>query len=221
MTNRRQMELPLVGTAPAPARKAPAASTTRPATPEPAPEQLILQPRAAYVLSGSRPGLPEHYLAWYDAGDGERVGQITVPAPLAAAIAELHVRQTRPLVAGPHALPELAVLGPHLRRELYDRDGGHADPRRRFELDLPSDSPLVAVALSCRCACAACGAAIHPFRQRKKSGKPAARPRRAVGERLYVAVACPLDVSVGCSRGDAAADAYVDLEQALVAGGWL
>lgn len=221
MTNRRQMELPLVGSAPAAARKAPPAPKRPALAPEPLePEQLVLLPRATYVPAGSRPGLPGHYLAWYEA-EGERVGQITVPAPLAAAIAAEHDRHTRPLSAGPHALPELALLGSHIRRELYDRDGGHVDPRRRFELDLPAGSALLDLALSCRCACAACGAAIRPFRQRKKSGKPAVRSRRSVGERLYVAVACPLDVSVGCSRGDAAADAYVALEEALSEGGWL
>lgn len=215
------MELPLVGAAPAVARKAPASPPRRPPSALVEPEQLILLPRATCIPAGARPGLPEHYLAWYEAGEGERVGQITVPAALAAAIAAEHARQTRPLAEGVHALPELAQLGPHLHRELYDRDGGHADPRRRFELDLPVGSGLVDLALSCRCACAACGQPIRPFRQRKKSGKPAARSRRAVSERLYVAVACPLDVSLPCSRGDAAADAYVALEEALVAGGWL
>ena len=128
---------------------------------------------------------------------------------------------TRPLPPSVQDLPEFQVLGEYIRRELYDRDGGHADPRRRFEMELSVGSPLVDLALGLRCACAACGAAIHPFRQRKPKAAAQSRRRKPGSERLYVAVACPLHVSVGRSRGDAAAEAYVALEEALVRGGWL
>ena len=215
-----QLELPLAAaSAPPRARKAAPAAPPWRSVPA-AEEQLLLEPCAAYVEAGRRPGLPEHYLAWYETPSGERLGQVTVPAPLAAALAIEHARATRPLPASVPALPEFPLLGAYVRRELYDRDGGHADPRRRFEMELPAGSPLVDLALGLRCACAACGAAIHPFRQRKQ---PAAtsRRRKPASERLYVAVACPLSVSVGCSRGDAAAEAYVALEEALALGGWL
>lgn len=215
---KRQLELPLTAAdAPSRARKA-ASAAPPPAAPEP---QLPLEPCAAYVEAGRRPGLPEHYLAWYETPSGERIGQITVPAPLAEVLAVEHARATRPLPASVPALPEFPMLGIYIRRELYDRDGGHADPRRRFEMELCAGSPLTDLALGLRCACASCGAPIHPFRRRKQPAATAARRRKPASERLYVAVACPLHVSVGCSRGDAAAEAYVELEEALASRGWL
>lgn len=183
--------------------------------------QLTLSARGVFVGDGERPGLPAHYRLWYEAAEtGEAFGQITVPEPLGAVLAALHVRRTAPAAARIGLLLDFPLLAPHIERQLYDRDGGHRDPRRRFELALPAGSPLVDAALAARCQCAACGAAVHPFRRRQAAPERTAetprRRRRPSGERLYVAVACPLAVSVGCSRGDAAAEAYVQLEEDIL-----
>lgn len=71
----------------------------------------------------------------------------------------------------------------------------------RIELLTAGYAPeRIAAILRVRIACAACGAAICPFRsRRRKSAGRAERPGR-----MYVSVACELSESVGCSRGSAA-----------------
>lgn len=73
----------------------------------------------------------------------------------------------------------------------------------RLELrGLPPD--LAARALAMVVPCCACGAAVHPVRQRVA---PGARARTSVAG-LYLAVTCELHVRMGCARGRAAKDAY-------------
>jgi hypothetical protein len=93
--------------------------------------------------------------------------------------------------------PFWPTLQPYLHIEQYDRDGGHADPRIRIEFkEVPPDVRERALALEMRCV--ACGEVIHPVR-RRKVGLPGS---------LYYAPSCPLEVRVGCSRGQAAAEVY-------------
>ena len=76
---------------------------------------------------------------------------------------------------------------------------------RRLELPVASFEPeRVKEILSMRVPCAACGSMIQPFRTRK--GKTAGRAERP--GRLFLALTCALDERDGCSRGNAATDAY-------------
>lgn len=105
-------------------------------------------------------------------------------------------------------LPYFSEIAPHLKIEKYGRDGTHK-PRRRMEI-LPTASPaLIRKLLVQKISCCACAQDIHPFRARKAPTERVQIPRH-----LYVAVACPLDVNVGCSRGNLASDAYLSLEAA-------
>jgi len=87
------------------------------------------------------------------------------------------------------------LLREFVQVQVYDRDGGHRRPRIRIEFkDMPPTE--VRWALAVTMPCVACGAAIHPIRERKGGGG------------LYYACTCPLDVRMGCARGRAAADEY-------------
>jgi hypothetical protein len=97
------------------------------------------------------------------------------------------------------------LLAPFIRVQTYDRDGGHKDPRHRIEAALPDDPSIVAALLTMEMPCVACAAPILPIRTRKGT-----RDRRA-----FVAVTCPLDVRIGCSRGRAAADEYRRIVKAV------
>lgn len=92
-------------------------------------------------------------------------------------------------------------LRQYFRIEVYDRDGSAVRPRIRIEVDaLPTD--LQAEALAATMHCVACGKSIHPIRLRQ--------PHAGRGHpgNLYYAPCCPLEVSVGCSRGAAAREEY-------------
>jgi len=69
--------------------------------------------------------------------------------------------------------------------------------------------------LGVRIACASCGRPIAPFRRRR--GKSAGRAERP--GRLFVALTCELGDSIGCSRGQAASEAYEALIGALQSAG--
>lgn len=106
--------------------------------------------------------------------------------------------------------PLFDQLGPHIRLELYGRDGGPRKVRRRIELRTgPLDAATLQQALTVECECVHCGAPIHPFRTRAKLGDRVEDRQRHV----YMAVACPLNVSVGCSRGAASRNAYLAIRQ--------
>jgi hypothetical protein len=83
---------------------------------------------------------------------------------------------------------------------------------RRIELrtERLSDAQIAKV-LGVRVACASCGQPISPFRRRR--GKSAGRAERP--GRLFVALTCSLAESIGCSRGQAATEAYEHLIRAL------
>lgn len=109
--------------------------------------------------------------------------------------------------------PFFQVIGPHLRIETYDRDGGHKRPRHRIELASSTPQDVVAQALALTMPCISCGATNHPFRARAAPSKRNPNMPRHV----YYACACPLDVSIGCSRGNAASDEYARIVQAAEA----
>ncbi len=78
----------------------------------------------------------------------------------------------------------------YFRVEVYDKDGGHRQPRIRIELTKMPEK-LREKALALQMPCVACGQPMHPIRARGDGA-------------LYYAAACPLDVNIGCSRGKAA-----------------
>ncbi len=99
-------------------------------------------------------------------------------------------------------------IQPFVQIQIYARDGGHKNPRVRIEF-APMPSKLRKQALSMEVDCCACGKPIHPvrFRAPAKRGKD-------VAQHLYCAVACPLDVCIGCSRGRAAREEYLCIREA-------
>lgn len=108
--------------------------------------------------------------------------------------------------------PLFEQIVPHLRFEIYGRDGNQG-PRRRMELASSIPDDLRARALALRVRCCACSKPMHPFRNRTK-GTGRAAPRH-----VYVAVACLLRDGYSCARGRAARDAYVAIERAYEATG--
>lgn len=77
--------------------------------------------------------------------------------------------------------------------DVYDKDGGHVDPRIRIGFDnLPELMGRKLVFLEMPCV--ACGRPIHPLRRRE--GDP--------WSRLFYAPTCPLAVRLACSRTRAA-----------------
>lgn len=87
-----------------------------------------------------------------------------------------------------------------------------AEPGRvRLELKaVPADAASWLLALLV--GCCACARLIHPVRQRRHPGN---KRDAKVGHSYYLSVACPLSVSVGCSRGPEAKAAYVAIQEAL------
>lgn len=89
------------------------------------------------------------------------------------------------------------VIRDYIKIEPYEREGGGVwNPRERIELwnDMPAEVRRQALAFEMPCV--ACGAPIHPIRQREKSGH------------LYYAATCPWTVNLSCSRGSAAREEY-------------
>lgn len=74
------------------------------------------------------------------------------------------------------------------------RDGKHS----RLELRGPYGVQVKAAQFVVHCV--SCGASIHPFRVRKG------------GRQAFLAVTCPLNERIGCSRGRAASNAYDAIE---------
>lgn len=100
-------------------------------------------------------------------------------------------------------------LAPYVRKEKYDRDGSARKPRNRFELaKVPPE--LLRRALAVRIGCCRCGKPISPIRARQGEGDRMELPRH-----LYLAVACPLDVNIGCSRGRDSKNEYLRLSLAV------
>lgn len=96
-----------------------------------------------------------------------------------------------------------------LNIQVYDRDGGHKNPRIRIELADSAPLEIKRIALAITMPCVNCGSTIRPFRARHppKRGEEVAR-------HVYFAAACPLEINVGCSRGAAARDEYLAIRKA-------
>jgi hypothetical protein len=107
--------------------------------------------------------------------------------------------------------PLWSELLPYVRIEIYGRDGGPKHPRHRIEVEeLPQ--PLRLKALACEVPCISCGHSIHPIRQRQVTRRGIRQTHRGA---LYYANSCPLEVRVGCSRGDASRDDYQRVKRAV------
>ena len=104
------------------------------------------------------------------------------------------------------ALADLLALGNYLRVETYARDGGHKHPRKRIEVVTPPDPGLASRFMAITMPCVYCGAPIHPVRARNG------------WKTLFLAVTCPLDVTVSCARSNDARDAYIALTDAIAKG---
>ena len=77
--------------------------------------------------------------------------------------------------------------------DIYDKDGGHQDPRIRIGFDdLPERFGRELAFLTMPCV--SCGRPIHPLRRRDGDGF----------DRLYYAPTCELRVRISCSRTRAA-----------------
>lgn len=85
----------------------------------------------------------------------------------------------------------------------------------RFRLEV-RDAPveLAKLALEMEVQCADCGRTIKPVRPRKAPGN---KRSEFTGKGLYLALACPLSVNVGCSRGHAVRDEYQAVKAAVEA----
>lgn len=99
------------------------------------------------------------------------------------------------------------LLLPWVRIQTYDRDGGHAHPRHRIELEVPPLEPFRQAVRALTIPCVSCGALIHPLREREGGGRG----------KLYVAVTCPLARRLGCARGSQASEAYEQIVAAVQA----
>jgi hypothetical protein len=110
----------------------------------------------------------------------------------------------RPALSGLLAHELWPSLRPHLRVE-------HLGKHRRLELASTCPADLRGLALQVVVPCAACGASINPLSRRAPSGRG-----EDVGH-VYLSVACPLEVRIGCSRGRAAKVATDAIARALEA----
>jgi len=90
-------------------------------------------------------------------------------------------------------LPIWDRLRQYLKIDIYDKDGGHVDPRIRIGFDdLPEafGRELAFVEMPC----VSCGRPNHPLRRREGDD----------WTRLFYAPTCPLAVRIACSRTRAA-----------------
>ena len=96
------------------------------------------------------------------------------------------------------------VIGKYIKMEPYEREGGGVwNPRERIEL-WPMPADVRRQALAHVQPCVACGAPIHPFREREGSGG-----------HLYYAATCPWSQNLRCSRGRAAREEYRRVSDAV------
>lgn len=104
------------------------------------------------------------------------------------------------------------TLAPSIRLEVYGKDGGPLKVRRRIELVTGGlDAALLRQALEYTCGCVHCDRPMHPFRPRIKG----LGDRVELARHVYMAVACPLDVCVGCSRGTPSREAYLLIREVV------
>jgi hypothetical protein len=133
---------------------------------------------------------------------------LDVPGSSEAITADLAVPRSR-------SLPQTAWWS-HVAPALQAEQGAAlASGRRHRRIELltaPFSNEQLARLLLLQLPCASCGAAMFPFRRRR--GRSAGRAKRP--GRLFVTVACPIGVSVACSRGRAASDATEALAVAIL-----
>lgn len=94
------------------------------------------------------------------------------------------------------------VIEPYIKIEPYEREGGVSNPRDRIEIWSWIPPEVKRQALAFVMPCVACGAPIHPFRQRENG-------------HLYYAATCPWTVTLRCSRGKAAREEYLRVRAAV------
>ena len=94
------------------------------------------------------------------------------------------------------AHPEWKNISPWIRIVAYDRDGGHAHPRKRINIAPIDDVKLAEFLQSLTMPCVTCGREIHPIRFSRDWNM------------MYVAVTCPLTISIACARARAASEEY-------------
>lgn len=116
------------------------------------------------------------------------------------------------------SLPEHPIWT-HIAHRLLVESGtklASGKAHRRIELDCAGlTEHQLAMVLAVRTRCPSCGDTVCPFRRRfGKSAGRASRPGR-----LFLALCCPLDVRISCSRGKAASEALGRLAGAVAAHG--
>lgn len=105
-------------------------------------------------------------------------------------------------------------FSPYIKIQKYVREGGGSkNPRFRIEISNKTPADIVTLMLEEEVNCVACGGLIHPFRQRQKFN-PKTKQRGKPGA-LYYACACPMNESIGCSRGDKAKEEYKLIAETL------
>lgn len=171
---------------------------------------MVAQEEAAFVRHGARgaryfDGIPrDDILAMLDEHDAlmARLRAEETPAAQFARVADMPYS-----ILQSSLWPQVAA---YFKIEVYGRDGGHKHPRVRIEVGhLPSDLMHAALALQVRCV--SCGAPVFPIRARAGKVQRVDHPT----QHLYFAPCCPLDVRIGCSRGQAAKHEYVRLKAVL------
>jgi len=110
-------------------------------------------------------------------------------------------------------------LWPELQPYVKDEPAPDAKGRKsRVRLELVGlPDHLARKALKMEVACVSCGQPIFPIRARRgapKRGEEEHAP--GIPKHLYIAVACPLQVSIGCSRGRAASVEYSRIENHMI-----
>lgn len=98
----------------------------------------------------------------------------------------------------------------YFRIETYARDGGHVRPRKRLEVSSRIPDDIMRRMIDFQMPCVCCGRWMNPFRQRA-----GAKLRSTASRHIYFAAACPLDVSIRCSRTPAASDEYIKVAAAV------
>lgn len=104
--------------------------------------------------------------------------------------------------------PEIAKC---IKIEIYAPDGGYKKPRFRIEFNKDVTPSQKELWTKLEVPCVACGKSVHPIRERKPGGRKTGRGH------LYFAPCCPLDVNLGCSRGNAAHSEYLAIRQQVEA----
>lgn len=85
--------------------------------------------------------------------------------------------------------PIWTEIAKYLSVEIYDKDGGHVDPRIRIMFrEVPTELAVRAVRVVMDCV--TCGKPILPIRRQKGSD----------WQNLYYAATCPIGQNMGCAR---------------------